>query len=422
MILGATHYASKFMIVTGPVEKIRKEIWVLLFGAAAIKAANFMTIPFIAVFLIKNSQLNSLQVGMIVALSPLASLLGGFFGGQLSDIIGRKVMLFSSLFMLSLIFFGFYLAAGQANIGMKLMLFSLLNAGCGLFSSLFHPVSAALMGDLSPARLKGKIYQLRYFSINVGAALGPVIGGWLGANASRTNFLHTSYFYLCYALILTAIFIRKSRMESATAVKRSSFKASCRVLAGDRRLQYLILSGLLFNLCYSQLESTISQVLVSQFADGVKYFSYMLTANGLTVIVFHAPVYAIGRRVGLNMSLLAGSVIFALGMMLMTLQTWSVFFLFAAIFLISIGEAFVFPVATELIERLAPDSLRGSYFGASTFRNLGLAIGPVVGGYVLTHYGPIPLFVFISMTAIASAIVALYGEQLAASTTIQQSI
>ena len=402
-------------------QKIRNEVWVLLFGTAAIKAANFMTIPFIAVFLAKNSELGSIQIGMIVALSPLASLCGGFFGGQLSDVVGRRVVLFSSLFALALIFFGFYLTAGQEGGSQRLIVFATLNTVCGLFSSLFHPASSALLGDLSPAELRGKIYQLRYFFLNVGAALGPMIGGWLGANASRDNFLHTGYFYLCYALILTALFLKRKNAQNDSIVRKSSFKESYQALLGDKRLQRLILGGMIFNLCYSQLESTISQVLVRQFADGVAYFSYFLTANGLTVILFQAPVYAISRRVGLNMSLLVGSVIFAIGMLLLSFQTYSIVFLFLAIFLISIGEVFVFPVATELIERLAPDALRGSYFGASTFRNLGLALGPIFGGYVLANYGSVPLFVSISLMAIISAIIPLYGERVSTKT-IQQGV
>ncbi|MFC7419396.1 MFS transporter [Iodobacter arcticus] len=392
--------------------KISNTVWLLLFGTATIKAANFMSIPFIAIFLIKNSGLNAVEIGLIVALSPFASLMGGFLGGQLSDIFGRKNLLFISLSFLPFVFLGFYFSAELKDAHTRIIIFAVLNTLCGFFSSLFHPVSAALMGDLSPVELRGKIYQLRYFFTNIGAALGPALGGWLGINASRDNFLYTCYFYIFYFLILSFVFFHnRNNALTLTTVKRQKFKESYTALLGDKKLQRLILGGIVFNLCYSQIESTVAQIIANNFHDGIRYFSYLLTANGIIVISFQAPIYWLSRRMGLNISLVVGCGVFSVGMFLMAFQEISIIFLFVSIFFISIGEVFVFPISTELIEQLAPDSLRGSYFGAATFRNLGLSIGPIMGGYILTYYGSKSLFFTVSILAIVSVLVCLSGNK-----------
>ena len=57
--------------------KIKKIVWLLLVGTTATKAANFMSIPFIAIYLANNSQLSATEIGIILSISPFASLFGG---------------------------------------------------------------------------------------------------------------------------------------------------------------------------------------------------------------------------------------------------------------------------------------------------------------------------------------------------------
>jgi MFS family permease len=57
-----------------------------------------------------------------------------------------------------------------------------------------------------------------------------------------------------------------------------------------------------------------------------------------------------------------------------------------AIIVLSIGEGILFPTINLIIDRMAPEDIKGSYFGASSLAGFGFAIGPLVGGGLL-HLG-----------------------------------
>ena len=54
---------------------------------------------------------------------------------------------------------------------------------------------------------------------------------------------------------------------------------------------------------------------------------------------------------------------------------------------LSIGEAIVFPTLQLQTDSHAQGALRGSYFGAAALGGLGFGAGPIVGGYLLGRVG-----------------------------------
>ncbi|MNZ99581.1 putative transporter [compost metagenome] len=78
-----------------------------------------------------------------------------------------------------------------------------------------------------------------------------------------------------------------------------------------------------------------------------------------------------------------------------------------AVFLLSVGEAVLFPLFNVLIDEMAPAHLKGSYFGASALAGLGWALSPLVGGWLLQVWGGPALFTV--MTAICVLVFVLYG-------------
>jgi MFS family permease len=63
-----------------------------------------------------------------------------------------------------------------------------------------------------------------------------------------------------------------------------------------------------------------------------------------------------------------------------------------AIIVMSLAEAILFPTMNVHIDRLAPDHLRGVYFGAASLSELGFAIAPLGGGIILDYFSGFGLF------------------------------
>jgi MFS family permease len=125
-----------FLLAYHPIVRI------LLLGTILARAASSMSLPFLAIYLTVHSHLSASEVGLIIGMGALASTIGGFFGGALSDRFGRKLIMLVALYTWGFVFIGFGYAANA-------WLFLVLNLLNGLCRSFFEPVSQALMADLT---------------------------------------------------------------------------------------------------------------------------------------------------------------------------------------------------------------------------------------------------------------------------------
>ena len=95
-------------------------------------------------------------------------------------------------------------------------------------------------------------------------------------------------------------------------------------------------------------------------------------------------------------------VLFSLGYLGFALSHGWVTFIISML-IITLGEIFIFPMGGVIIDRLAPDELRGTYFGANGFRSIGFFVGPWFGGLILESFSGSTLF-FITTVIVACSI------------------
>jgi MFS family permease len=83
-----------------------------------------------------------------------------------------------------------------------------------------------------------------------------------------------------------------------------------------------------------------------------------------------------------------------------------------AIVVMSLAEAILFPTMNVHIDRLAPNHMRGAYFGAASIYELGFAVAPLGGGIILDYFGG--YWLFMSGAALSLLVIYLYSilEQL----------
>lgn len=136
---------------------------------------------------------------------------------------------------------------------------------------------------------------------------------------------------------------------------------------------------------YSQFNSTLPQFINMNVEDGVKLFSYVIVANSITVLAFQLPLTVLSEKISIYSSLKIGVVIFAVGLFLFGVSDSSWMFI-ASMIVFSVGEIFCFPMMNAVIEEIAPEDQKGTYLGASQFKNIGGFVGPIIGGWLLTVY------------------------------------
>ncbi|TVY05510.1 MDR family MFS transporter [Paenibacillus cremeus] len=379
----------------------------LFAGTAMSRIATSMTVPFLTIFLAKHTDMSPAGIGFTVGAGALAGMLFGFFGGALSDKWGRLRILNVSLWLWAAVFFLFAWNTYTP-------LFVLLNVLNGLCRSSFEPVSVALISDLTPSERRVRAYSIRYTWNNVGFAIGPIVGALMGLNGGDAAFVVTGAFYALYAFalfILLKIYNVKDSEDSTHTVHKEpiTLGLALQTVARDRALLWFLLGGILMQFTYSQL-STMAPFVADHFDKGVWLYSWLMTTNGLTVICCQIPLTFWSEKRSPLVSVKAGNVLYALGGLGFALaDSW--WAMIAAMVVFSIGEVLCFPAGNALTDMIAPEKLRGAYFGAQTFRELGRFAGPLVGMPLLSHWGMLPLFIVVGVLSLLSTTCYRSGEK-----------
>ncbi|WP_246203526.1 MDR family MFS transporter [Streptomyces tailanensis] len=385
---------------------------VLIVGSGIMSLANSVTVPFLAVFLHRELGLQPGMIGFIIGSSVFFSIFAGFVGGSLSDLLGRTRLLLISLLGVIGSFVGLYFSHGVLAV-------FIFNAAMALSSSSFGPVGKALLSDLLPPGQRVKWFSYQYVTTNMGFAVGPVIGAAVGLAGDRSAFLVGALGYGVYLLGLAAVLLLTSPSASADGtaigeVRRaqlfgSVFKGlaqSARVVATDSRLLFLILAGLLLEAVHGRISSLLAQHLSDGFADGTTILGYVLTTNAVTVVVLQLSVSRFAEKRNPVTSIVVGGLLTVLGMVGFAFAE-NIWHFVAAMVVFSLGEILIYPAEFAIIDRIAPEDRRGSYFGAQTFAQLGVFIGPYTGGLLLAAYGGTTMFLGVGSFALASVVVYL---------------
>jgi len=200
-----------------------------------------------------------------------------------------------------------------------------------------------------------------------------------------------------------------------TTQKPVSFLAVGRVLLRDHRLVCFTLGGLLSAVVFGQFTAYLSQYLVTTTTAEYTYtiISAVLTTNAVLVIALQ---YAIGRRIShrhLSQWLIFGLGMFMLGVMGFALAS-NVWWWIVAMAIFTVGEIVVFPAEYMFIDRIAPDHLRGMYYGAQNLSNLGAALGPVLCGLVLASLPAHYMFYMLAAFIVGGGVFYFVGASLKA--------
>lgn len=356
----------------------------ILVGTMFGRMATSMSIPFLAIYLTQVQHVSPAKTGMIIAVSSLVGICTSFAGGYLSDWFGRKIMLFLSVFLWAAVFALFGMA--QSVTG-----FFIANALNGFCKSVFEPASRALLADLTEPKNRLAIFNLRYTAINIGVIFGPMLGFYFGSSETTFLFFIAAAVYVVYGLSLMLTFHKtgyKENLVEDPSQKKATFAEAAKAVKDDKVLLMSLLGIILATTGYAQFSSTLPQFLSGAFGQtkGAGMFSGFLILNAVTVIALQYPLLTLGKKYSPIFSIIAGNVLCALGVFAFSLAesipSWG-----AVVILFTIGEILMFSMTDAFIDSIAKSDLRGTYFGAMGFTQIGGIVGPSLGGFLLDHFG-----------------------------------
>ncbi|AVH33673.1 MFS transporter [Vibrio fluvialis] len=370
------------------IQRFNFSVWTVLAGTLFARTSFFMAWPFLIVFLYQDYGATAVEVGTMLASSAVVGAVTGLYSGYLSDKFGRKWVMVAGALAASVAYTGI----GMAN---QIWHFYVLIILAGLMRPMIEAPAKAVLGDnLSNLKDRELAMNIRYFLLNLGGAIGPLIGITLGLAHPQVLFIATGITYLIYALWLLMAIERKGHHVKPDTSLLPNFARTLRVISKDSIFVKMMIANFIMMFVYAQMESSIPQVIVrSSVSDAAQLVASLVLVNTLTIIIFQFPTLKWLEHMPLFVRTRIGMVLMMLAQVgfLFTPTDWPYGWYIAG-FILSMGEVIAFPTLNVQIDRMAPAHLRGSYFGAAALYSLGFAIAPLVGGVVIESLNPSWLF------------------------------
>ncbi|MDT3280763.1 MFS transporter [Shewanella scandinavica] len=432
-------------------------MWIFLFGSFITRGSYYMVWPFLAVILYEKFALSATEVGMVLSSAAIISVFTSFVGSSLSDRIGRHKLMYvtGTLYIIS-----FSLLAEANSVEGYVVVMTL----CSMATSLWRPLTSAAIGDIiADPKTRELAMQSLYFIVNVGCAVGPMLGVWLGLTGKQSSFYLTAVAFAVLLIMLYWGFNHQTRQDVALAAGASSndnlsdatsgtesdgasgsvndcvnditsdgvnrgvnglssdTEASTKkaavvsrkqivaILLQDKLLQCLIFANILCMFIYAQMDSSLIQYLTRAGApDLLTLISGMIFTNAMVIISTQFLLLKLMARFPLVKRIQIGLLLLICSQIWLAFNPLDLFWgWIGAIVVMSVAETILFPTMNVHIDRLAPDHLRGAYFGAASFYDLGFALAPLGGGIILDHFGG--QWLFLTGAVLSVLVIYLYS-------------
>ncbi|WP_066944019.1 MFS transporter [Microtetraspora fusca] len=357
------------------VRRLPATVWIVSFGILVVRIGNFL--PIFMVLYLTSRNIPPAAAGLVLGAAGLGNVLGNTIGGYLADRIGRRWTITLSMVAT---------AGPTAVIPLfdSLPVLIPLAFLTGMASQIYRPASAALLVDATTTdQQRLAAFAVHRFAMNIGAAVGGVLGGFLATVSYQALFLGNAVACLLFAAI-AAVMLRNvtlARAGRGAGPASDAPEPSYRQALADRRLRRFLVMTLIAEFVY--IQSTVGLPLhVDAHHMSPADFGLLMGLNGVLVLLLELPITGMVSRRPPGPVLALGNVLTGAGLA-MTGLFGDMRWLAATVLLWTLGEMLYASMASAYLGGLAPPSMGGRYqglYGAAI--TAGTGVGPVVGGAV----------------------------------------
>jgi DHA1 family tetracycline resistance protein-like MFS transporter len=345
-----------------------------ILGITFIDILGFsMLIPLMP-FFVKKFGAPDVVVGVVFATYSLCQLIAGPVWGNVSDRIGRKMVLIVSQVGSTISWTMLAFAPSIPFVVLSRALEGLSGGNIG--------VTQAYVGDLVEPKQRGQAFAYVGASFAAGFVFGPAAAAWLvGRYGFMVPFLVAAALQLV-TLIITIVMLPESRSRPKEGERNAVGVRAIFGSLGDKVVAPLLWLRLFYTLAMYGWFSSMALVLHRQLGWDVKEMSYVFASFGVLQVVLQVGVVgrlveAIGNRMATNLGIVLCLTAFVL-------VPFATTFALAAVLLVLFGvglsvENAAFPA---LASDLSPDDRRGTVLGVvSGLDSLaGFVMPPIVTG------------------------------------------
>lgn len=374
-----------------------RQFWILLGGTLINSIGNGLVFPFLTLYLHQRLNLSLTYVGIILMFWSISSLVGQIVGGVLTDQLGRKRMMVTSLIASAcvMVIFGFADSFAIASIIVVI---------AGFTGALYSPARDAMIADLVEPVKRPQAYSLIRVVANLGIAIGPAIGGFLAARSYLITFLGNASLTFIFFLI-TLTLIRETKPVLASAPSTSQASGSFGTVLRDTRFVVFCLGVALCTILAGQMMAVLPVYMKDNFRLGESFYGWVMTTNAAMVVLLQFLITRATRQVAHFTLTTGGALLYAIGVLGVTFASAFPHFILAmAVY--TLGEMILVPTSTAVTADFAPPDLRGRYMGMLGLTwSIGFGIGPTLGGLIGDHIAPNAIWWITSLFGVFAALI-----------------
>lgn len=347
-------------------------------------------------------------LGLIMFASFIALASVQFPGGYLADKYGRKWLISTMTFGVALSYLLYALAQSWEWI--------LVGAVIANLCLIYQPALFAMVADSLPPEKRGLGFSIINLITSVSTTPAPLIAGVLFLNFGLEGSMRICYF-LVVAFYLAAAILRLRLRESIQTEEKvdlrgllkaypASLKESVRVWKKvPRSMFFLFIANLILMFSFAMGQSFFVLYAVEVLHIPEFYWSLILTALFITMIVASLPIGKIIDRFGRKKPLITAYLLLVPAILLIVYG--DLIRLFIAFPLTGIVQLLFFSASAALGADLVPKEQRGKVQGFSSFFNyIFMALGNLIGGFLYKNISPqLPFLIPLAFVPIELAIV-----------------
>jgi MFS family permease len=362
-----------------------------MIASLTIVVSRAITSPLLTLFLSNKLGLNQQDVGLLLGIAVFTATLLALYGGYIIDRLEKRRLLMLTMLSTAT---GLVLLTFAENLVLTTATLVMTETA----SALFMIGSKAILSENLPVGQRPKAFSLTYTLTNIGYAIGPMLGVVIAGVSPIAPFLIAATIAFLSIFLLTGI--AKDRPLTPATSQAQSFLSTVITLKNDRTLITFTAGCLLSTVVHGRFTFYLSQYLLVTSNDQhtLDIMAALLACNAITVILLQ---YQVGRfidRDKLRYWIVAGTVLFILGLIGFSLADSMVSWCLA-MFIFTLGEMIIYPAEFLFVDTLAPQELRGSYYGAQNLAALGGALSPVICGFLLMRTPAPTMFYALALLA-----------------------
>ncbi|MDO9261685.1 MAG: MFS transporter [Flavobacteriaceae bacterium] len=358
---------------------LSNEVWWLAL-ITFINRAGTMVLPFLTLYLHKHLHFTLSEVGWIMSIFGLGSLVGSYLGGKLTDKIGFYQVMFYSLFISGLMLIGLQFIT--TFWGFSAAIFFTM-----MVADMFRPAMFVAVKAYSKPENQTRSLTLVRLAINLGFTFGPFLGGVIIAFIS-----YKGLFWIDGLTCILAILIFRRVLKNKNLSRKSTVEDDEIIpisVLKDKPFWVFLMIVFIMAVIFFQLFTTLPIFYRNIYGLTELQIGLLIALNGGMIFIFEMPLIHRLEKSSIERIriIMIGLLLFSFSFLLLLTTQW-IGILIISMLVISFGEMLGFPFTNSFAISRAPKGKEGKFMALYTMAfALAHIFSAKFGMFIIDLYG-----------------------------------